>query len=148
MLRAKSDRTKGLMKSRYYASYFLPLFMYNRIDIKTKIERGLLHKKNTVTEIRAGIEPMGVENAGIRLTGESLAVEVDVEVEKILLFSGIKAYSLSFLMDLERKSRSWQGKHFIFNFMQEICREHFFSILSFGQDEVMKVPLIQYREAD
>lgn len=120
---------------------------------------------HTVAEIRAGIEPMGVENAGIRLTGQPLAVEADVEGEKILLFSGIvseihtdreasyetisiKAYSLSFLMDLERKSRSWQGKHSIFNLMQEICREHSFSILSFVKDEVMKAPLIQYRETD
>lgn len=121
--------------------------------------------KHTIAEVRAGIEPMGVENAGIRLTGQPLAVEVDADGEKILLFSGIiseihtdreasyetisiKAYSLSWLMDLERKSRSWQGERSIFNLMQEICREHSFSISSFVQDEAVKAPFIQYRETD
>ncbi len=121
--------------------------------------------KHTIAEVRAGIEPMGVENAGIRLTGQPLAVEVDADGEKILLFLGIiseihtdreasyetisiKAYSLSGLMDLERKSRSWQGERSIFNLMQEICREHSFSISSFVPDEAVKAPFIQYRETD
>ncbi|MDE5908336.1 MAG: hypothetical protein K2H52_06320 [Lachnospiraceae bacterium] len=120
---------------------------------------------HTIAEVRAGIVPMEVENSGMKLTGQPLAVEADVDGERTLLFSGIiseihtdreasyetisiKACSVSWLMDLERKSRSWQGEHSIFDLMQEICREHSFSILSYAQDEVTKAPFIQYRETD
>jgi hypothetical protein len=42
--------------------------------------------KHTIAEVRAGIEPMGVENAGIRLTGQPLAVEADTDGEKYCFF--------------------------------------------------------------
>ena len=86
--------------------------------------------KHTIAEVRAGIEPMGVENAGIRLTGQPLAVEVDADGEKILLFQEssvrfIRTGRLRMkrflsklthcpgLWILERKSRSWQGERSI-----------------------------------
>lgn len=76
---------------------------------------------HTVARITAGITPMGVENAGMLLTGQPFVIETVREREKVQLFSGIiseihtdreasyetisiVAYSISWVMDLEKKT--------------------------------------------
>lgn len=120
---------------------------------------------HTVVQLTAGIRPMEVENSGMQLAGQPLGIEAVVDGERVLLFSGIiseihtdreasyetisiTAYSLSWLMDLEKKSRSWQGEHSVLDLIQKICREHSFSIQCSVQDKKTEAPFIQYRESD
>lgn len=60
----------------------------------------------------------------------------------------IKAYSLSWLMDLEKKNRSCQGDTSILELIQKIGKENSFSILCFTQDKKTAKPFIQYGETD
>lgn len=145
----------------------------DEINVRCNIPLGSL-KSLSVSErmgthgavrLTAEIAPMEVENIGMKLTGQPLGIEAVVGEERIMLFSGviseihtdreasyetvsIEAYSLTWLMDMEKKDRSWQGEHSVLELIRKICEENSFSILRSGKDKMTEAPFIQYRETD
>jgi len=120
---------------------------------------------HTVTEVIVGIEPGGVNIAGLESAGQPLRITANKEGKKILLFYGvigqifiereavyenllIRAYSLSWLMDLEKKNRSFQGEVSITGLIRKVSEEQSFSLLCSAQDQMTEAPFIQYRETD
>lgn len=120
---------------------------------------------HTVAEIVAGIESGSMNIASQQLNSQPLVIETVKDGEKMQLFSGvisevcinreaafdhiyITAYSLTWFMDLEQKSRSFQGDTSVLQLIQKVCKEHLFSFLCFAEDKVTKAPFIQYRETD
>lgn len=120
---------------------------------------------HTIARIEAGIESGSLQIAGQEFNSHPIVIEAVKEGKRILLFSGviseislhseslydtvaITAYSLSWFMDLEKKSRSFQGEHSVLNFIQKICRENSFMFLCTAEDEETEAPFIQYRETD
>lgn len=120
---------------------------------------------HTVAEVVVGIESGSVDIAGLESTGQPLKITAYKDGKKILLFWGvigqifknqksdyenlsIKAYSLSWLMDLEKKNRSFQGETSITGLIHKITEEQSFSLLCSAQDKMTEAPFIQYRETD
>ena len=120
---------------------------------------------HTVAEMSVSMETGSLDIAGQQLNSQPLVIEAEQEEESILLFSGvisrihidresdyetvyIAAYSLSWLMDLEKKDRSYQGDVSILELIRRIGGEHSFSILSSIEDKRTEKPFIQYRETD
>ncbi len=120
---------------------------------------------HTVTEVIVGIEPGSVSIAGLESAGQPLKITANKEGKKILLFYGvigqifiereavyenllIRAYSLSWLMDLEKKNRSFQGEVSITGLIRKVSEEQSFSLLCSAQDQMTEAPFIQYRETD
>ena len=120
---------------------------------------------HTVAEIAAGIEVGSLDIDGQEFNSQPLVIDAVQDGEVITLFSGvisrigieeedlyetihIKAYSLSWLMDLEKKSKSYQGETSICRLMQKIGGEHSFSYLCHAEDEATQEPFIQYQETD
>lgn len=120
---------------------------------------------HTVTEVIVGIEPGSVSVAGLESAGQPLKITANKEGKKILLFYGvigqifiereavyenllIRAYSLSWLMDLEKKNRSFQGEVSITGLIRKVSEEQSFSMLCSAQDQMTEAPFIQYRETD
>lgn len=120
---------------------------------------------HTIAEITTGISAGKFDIEGQELNSQPLVIDVVQEGEVIMLFSGvvsrasvdekdsyetihIKAYSLSWLMDLEKKSRSYQGETSICKLMHKISGEHSFTCSCFAEDKVTWEPFIQYQETD
>ncbi len=121
--------------------------------------------KHTVAKITASIGAEKINIEGQEFNGQPLVVDAVQGEEVIALFSGvisrvsvdeensyetihIKAYSLSWFMDLEKKSRSYQGETSICGLIQKISGKHSFSCLCFAEDKMTKEPFIQYQETD
>lgn len=120
---------------------------------------------HTVAEVVVGIKPGSVDIAELESTGQPLKITAYKDAKKILLFWGvigqifkdqksdyenllIRAYSLSWLMDLEKKNRSFQGETSITELIHKISEEQSFSLLCSAQDKMTEAPFIQYRETD
>lgn len=120
---------------------------------------------HTVAEVIVGIEPGSVNIAGLQAVGQPLKISAYKADRRILLFYGvigqifieqeviyenlrIRAYSLSWLMDLEKKNRSFQGETSIAGLIRKISEEHSFSLLYAAQDKTTEAPFIQYKETD
>lgn len=130
-----------------------------RLSIKEEI--GMHTVARIVTEIEAG----SLHIEGQQLNSQPLVIDAIKDGRRILLFSGviseihmdseafydtisITAYSLSWFMDMEKKSRSFQGDHSILELILKICRENSFLLSSSCEDKETKAPFIQYRETD
>ena len=120
---------------------------------------------HAVAEVVAGIVPGSVHVAGIQAAGQPLKITAHKVDQKILLFYGvigqifieqeaayekirIRAYSLSWLLDLEKKSRSFQGETSIAGLIRKISEEQAFSPLYAAQDKTTEAPFVQYKETD
>ena len=120
---------------------------------------------HTVVEVVVGIKPGSVNIAELESAGQPIKIIACKDGKKILLFWGvigqiikdqkfdyedllIRAYSLSWLMDLEKKNRSFQGETSITELIQKISEEQSFSLLCSAQDKMTEAPFIQYRETD
>lgn len=120
---------------------------------------------HTVAEVSAGIEAGSMEITNQEFSGQPLVIESEKDGKKSLLFSGVisevhmdkeaaydmisvKAYSLSWLMDMEKKDKSYQGKTSILNLIQEIAKKNTCALLCFAEDKITEKPFIQYRETD
>lgn len=120
---------------------------------------------HTVAEVVVGIEPGSINITGVEATGQPLKITANKEGKKILLFYGvigqifiekeaiydnllIRAYSLSWLMDLEKKSRSFQGETSIEKIIHKVSGEQSFFLLNAAQDKMTEAPFIQYKETD
>lgn len=121
--------------------------------------------RHTVAEVAVGIEPGSVSLAVLESAGQPLKITAHREGEKIVLFWGvigqifteqeaiyenllIRAYSLSWLMDLEKKNRSFQGEMSITGLIRKVSEEQSFSLLCSAQDKTTEAPFIQYKETD
>ena len=95
---------------------------------------------HTVVEVVVGIKPGSVNIAELESAGQPIKIIACKDGKKILLFWGvigqiikdqkfdyedllIRAYSLSWLMDLEKKNRSFQGETSITELIQKISEE-------------------------
>lgn len=120
---------------------------------------------HTVAEIVVGIKYGSVNVAEAEFTGQPLKITADKNGKEIVLFYGvvgqifiereavfekllIRAYSLSWLMDLEKKDRSFQGQTSIEGLIRKVSEEMSFSLLCSVQDKTTEAPFIQYRETD
>lgn len=120
---------------------------------------------HTVAEIVVGIEPGSVNAAGLQAAGQPLKITAYKSDQRILLFYGVigrifieqeaiyenlrlRAYSLSWLMDLEKKNRSFQGETSIAGLIRKISEEQSFSLICTVQDKTTEAPFIQYKETD
>lgn len=145
----------------------------DEIVIKCNIPTGKLKalsireemRAHTVAEITAEITPGSFQIAAPELNSQPLMIAAKQNEKERLLFWGViseihvegragyetvhmKAYSLSWFMDLEKKSRSYQGFHSVLKMMEKIGEEHSFKISCFTQDCKTEAPFIQYRESD
>ncbi len=120
---------------------------------------------HTVAEIVAEIEAGSLNVAASQLNSQPIAVTAMKDGDKKALFFGVigqvriareagyetiyvRAYSLSWLMDLEKKSRSFQGDTSILHLLCKVSSENAFSIQCFAKDQMTGAPFIQYRETD
>ena len=120
---------------------------------------------HTVTEVVAGIGHGSINVVGLQAAGQPLKITAYKADKKILLFYGvigqifieqeavyenirIRAYSLSWLLDLEKKNRSFQGETSIAGLIRKISEEQSFSLLYAAQDKMTEAPFIQYKETD
>lgn len=145
----------------------------DEIIIKCNIPTGKLKalsireemRAHTVAQITAEITPGSFQIAALELNSQPLMIVARQEGKERLLFWGViseihvegaachetvhmKAYSLSWFMDLEKKSRSYQGFHSVLEIMEKVGEEHSFKISCFTQDCKTEAPFIQYRESD
>lgn len=87
----------------------------------------------------------GVENLLFNGVISGIQMERDTGYNRISL----EAYSLSWLMDLERKSRSFQNvQETITMLAGRIAEEQFLSLLFSGKDREIQKPMIQYEETN
>ncbi len=120
---------------------------------------------HTVAEIVAEIETGSLNVAAAQLNSQPITVTAMKDGDKKTLFFGvigqvwitresdyetiyIRAYSLSWLMDLEKKSRSFQSDTSILQLLCKVSSENAFSIQCFAEDQMARAPFIQYRETD
>lgn len=119
-----------------------------------------------IVRMVADIETGSLELAENALNGQPIKVCTSERGMENLLFYGVisgiqiikevgydqislQAYSLSWLMDLERKSRSFQDVQETFAILAErIAEEQSFSLLFSGKDREIQKPLIQYEETN
>lgn len=145
----------------------------NEIIVKCKFELGKIKNlfikectgNHTIAHIEAELKAGGMELAFRQLCRQHLIIEVEKDGWQSQLFSGvvskikikeeadyeiiyIEAFSFSWLLDMEKKSRSFQEETSILNLLQKISEENAFSILCSEEDKVTKAPFIQYRETD
>lgn len=164
-----AGNTSSLAQDNYMESYI----KINEIQVQCNIPLEQIHSlsikesmaSHTIAELTAGIESGSLRIIEQQLSGQPLVIEAEKDGKKILLFSGvicqicieseavyetvyIKAYSLSWLLDLEKKNRSYQGDTSIIELIQKIGKENSFSILCYTQDQKTTEPFIQYRETD
>ena len=149
------------------------LISVDEISVNCNFQIGLLKQlsikeqidSHTVARIVAEIETGSLQVAHEQLNSQPLMIEAVKDGKRTLLFSGviseiyidgealyetvsIVAYSLSWFMDLEKKSRSFQGEHSFLELFQKICRENSFLFLCSAKDDETEAPFIQYRETD
>lgn len=112
---------------------------------------------------------MGMDSSDIieqELNSQPIAIYSVRNREKQLLFSGVigkvsiekaagydtvtlLAYSLSFLMDLEKKDRSFQcDADTVQGLIQKVAKENDFEVLFSAEDKMITEPFIQYHETD
>lgn len=120
---------------------------------------------HTVAEIVVGIESDSLIAINQQFNSQPIVIDAVKDGEKAMLFSGviskirmdresdyetmyIMAYSLSWLMDLEKKNKSYQGETSVLQLVQRICEENSFSFVCSAEDRVTEEPFIQYRETD
>lgn len=138
----------------------IPIGQILALSIKEKIG---VHSQ---AEIKAVIEADSLELSEVECNSQPIRIDSVRAGDRKLLFSGvirnvliekaasydiitISAYSLSWFMDLERKSRSFQrGGETILKLMQKAGEEYAFSILCSAQDRDTAGPFIQYQETD
>ncbi|MDE6847453.1 MAG: phage late control D family protein [Lachnospiraceae bacterium] len=120
---------------------------------------------HTVVEVVAEIEAGSISIAGQEFNGQPLVIVAVKDGERKVLFSGvigeicidresiyetifIKAQSLSWLMDMEKKNKSYQGDTSILELIQKIGKDNSFSLICSVQDKKTEAPFIQYKETD
>ena len=120
---------------------------------------------HTMAEVEAGMEAGSFRVSDCQLNSQPLVVKAVKNGKEILLFSGvihevrmdreavydtihILAYSVTWFMDLEMKSRSFQGETSVLGLIEKIAGEHAFSVLASVPDRMTKGAFIQYRETD
>jgi hypothetical protein len=121
---------------------------------------------HTMAKVTAEIAQGSLELSCEELNSQPLMIYYVKDQKEILLFSGViskirveressydllylTAYSLSWLMDLERKSRSFQNcNESVLELIQKISLENSFNLLCSGEDKALMKPFIQYEETD
>lgn len=147
---------------------------YGELKIKSNISiNRILHLSiresigtHAMAEVTAELEPGSLELSYEQLNNQPLMICSEKMEKDILLFSGViskirvekgssydilylSAYSLSWLMDLEKKSRSFQDcSKSILELVQSISQENSFDLLCSAKDNAVIKPFIQYEETD
>lgn len=120
---------------------------------------------HTVAEVMAGIEAGSLNLGSQELNSQPLIISAVKNGKEKLLFSGviseiridressyetifIRAYSLTWLLDLEKKNKSYQGNTSILELIRKIGKENEFSFVCLTQDQKAEAPFIQYKETD
>ncbi|WP_313186954.1 hypothetical protein [Lacrimispora sp.] len=121
---------------------------------------------HAMAEITADIEPGSLDLSCEELNNQPLMICSVKDLKELLIFSGVigkiriekesaydllylSAYSLSWLMDLERKNRSFQDcNESVLGLIQKIVRENSFNLLCSAEDKAVTNPFIQYEETD
>lgn len=123
--------------------------------------------EHAVAELSADTEEDPLELAGQEMSGQPIELYSTRDGQEELLFFGvigririeggssyavvhIVAYSVSWLMDLEQKDRSFQGMvgQPVSSLIRQVAEENGFSVRFSGGDQVIQAPFIQYRETD
>ena len=118
-------------------------------------------------ELSADIESDSLELSKQEVNGQPIKLYSVKKNEESLIFFGvigkisiekqsfydivhIIAYSVSWFMDLEQKSRSFQGMvgQQVSKLLQQIIAENNFTLIISGADKVNQIPFIQYQETD
>lgn len=147
----------------------------NNLKIKCNIELNQIYHfsvseqigDHAFAELSAGIETDSLELLGQEMNSQPIMIYSTKGNTEDLIFSGvicricvekkasydviyIAAYSVSRLMDLERKSRSFQGitNGSVVGLIQKVAEENEFQIICSGKDEIVTSPFIQYKETD
>lgn len=121
---------------------------------------------HAMAEVTADIEPGSLDLSCEELNNQPLMICSVKDQKELLLFSGVigkiriekessydllylSACSLSWLMDLERKSRSFQDcNETVLRLIQKIVQENSFNLLCSAEDKAVTKPFIQYEETD
>lgn len=121
---------------------------------------------HAMAEFAAEIEPGSLDLSCEEHNSQPLMIYSVKDQKELLLFSGVigkiriekesssdrlylSAYSLSWIMDLERKSRSIQNcNETVLGLIQKIIRENSFNLLCSAEDKAVTKPFIQYEETD
>jgi hypothetical protein len=147
---------------------------YDEIKIKCNIKVNRILKlsvresigTHAMAEIKADIEPGNLELISTELINQPIKLysikdnkeqliftgiisKVRIEKEAIFEFIYLSAFSLTRLMDLERKSRSFQDcSDSVTGLIKKVAQENSFHFQSSAQDEPIIKPFIQYKETD
>lgn len=121
---------------------------------------------HAMADVAAYIEPGSLELSLEELNNQPLIICSEKDQKELLIFSGVigkiriekessydllylSAYALSWLMDLERKTRSFQDcNESVLGVIQKIFRENSFNLLCSAEDKSVEKPFIQYEETD
>ena len=138
------------------------------IKIKRILELSIKESIGThaIAMVTAELEPGSFSVSGEEINSQPLKIYRIKNQKEILLFSGViskvlvekesfyeiltlTSYSLSWLMDLEKKSRSFQDcNKSISQLVQNIAEETSFTVLSSAPDKAITAPFIQFEETD
>ncbi|WP_124065482.1 contractile injection system protein, VgrG/Pvc8 family [Clostridium sp. E02] len=121
---------------------------------------------HAIAMVKAELEPGSFSVSGEEMNSQPIKIYRVENQKEILLFSGViskicvekesfyeilslTSYSLSWLMDLEKKSRSFQDcNKSISQLVQNIAEETSFTVLSSAPDQAITKPFIQFEETD
>lgn len=121
---------------------------------------------HAMAEIKADIEPGSLELTSTELMNQPIKLYSTKDNKEQLIFSGViskariekeaifefiylSAFSLTWLMDLERKSRSFQDcNESVTGLIKTIAQENSFHLICSAKDKAITKPLIQYKETD
>jgi hypothetical protein len=167
---ANGNKIKQENKEKRMAAYIT----YDEIKIKCNIKVNRILQlsvresigTHAMAEIKADIEPGSLELTSTELMNQPIKLysikdnkeqliftgvisKVRIEKEAIFEFIYLSAFSLTWLMDLERKSRSFQDcNESLTGLIKTIAQENSFHLLCSAKDKTITKPLIQYKETD
>lgn len=147
---------------------------YGELKIKCNIRIKRIQKlsiresigTHAMAELTADIEPGSLILSCEKVNNQPLMICSIKDQKELLLFSGVigniriekessydilylSAYSLSWLMDMEKKSRSFQDcNETVLGLIQKIVQENSFNLLCSAEDKSITKPFIQYEETD
>lgn len=138
------------------------------IKIKRILELSIKERIGThaTAMVTAELESGSFSVSGEEMNSQPLKIYSIKNKKEILLFSGViskirvekesfheilflTSYSMSWLMDLEKKSRSFQDcNKTVFQLIQNIAEENSFTVISSASDRAITKPFIQFEETD
>ncbi|GLB29792.1 hypothetical protein LAD12857_17150 [Lacrimispora amygdalina] len=138
------------------------------VKIKRILELSIKESIGThaMAMVTAELEPGSFSVSGEEMNSQPLKIYSIKNQKEVLLFSGViskvrvekesfheilylTSYSLSWLMDLEKKSRSFQDcNKSVLQLVQNIAEEKSFTVISSASDKAITKPFIQFEETD